>query len=679
MAAGLSCRVCSGELRLLLSGAGTPVGADAFSPSCHELGLHGDLLICHECGSVEQPALPSGEELHALYRETRDGSYLTEEAGRRATARRLLELVAEHVPAGRLLDVGCGPGLLLDEARTAGYDVVGVELSREAALHARDALGLDVHEVALEDFDDDAGFDVVVLADVIEHVDDPVGAIARCADLLRPGGVALRRHARPVVGHRAARGAALVGLPARAHLPAPAPDAARAAGRRGTRRGGGRAARADVRGPPLGRRPRGAPRSAPGPRRRGRAARPGAGVAQPVARRRAGHPRAAGRRHRRPRPADVRPRRREVGPRRPARLPRRPDDPGGHGRDARGRRRPRPARRRREPRRHELASRSRTAWTCCATRSTSATAQVRRAATCARSSTARTSSSWSTPTTSTTQGSCRVMAQPILDGDADMVIGSRLLDDQAIAGGMPRWKWVGNRLLTEVGEQGLRRPVLGVPHRLPGVLGRPAPVDPVPAQLRSLRLRPGAVRPGHRARRAGRGDPDPDAVLPRGVERQLHDERALRPRDAGRPRPLHGGPARPELDAPAPPRGRLARAPGPVGETGCVSRRRLPRLGLAVWALLAVALVLRLGYVAATPDYAIVPRRARLRLPRALHSARRGLRPVLRPPDGVPPARLPVLPRGRVRRRRRRPRGGRRARAARRASRRRSSGRSPSR
>jgi 4-amino-4-deoxy-L-arabinose transferase-like glycosyltransferase len=37
-----------------------------------------------------------------------------------------------------------------------------------------------------------------------------------------------------------------------------------------------------------------------------------------------------------------------------------------------------------------------------------------------------------------------------------------------------------------------------------------------------------------------------------------------------------------------------------------VTRRRLPRLGLAVWALLAVALVLRLGYVAATPDYSIV-------------------------------------------------------------------------
>ena len=42
------------------------------------------------------------------------------------------------------------------------------------------------------------------------------------------------------------------------------------------------------------------------------------------------------------------------------------------------------------------------------------------------------------------------MAAPILAGEADVVIGSRLLDDRAIAGGMPRWKWVGNRLLTGI-------------------------------------------------------------------------------------------------------------------------------------------------------------------------------------------------------------------------------------
>jgi len=42
------------------------------------------------------------------------------------------------------------------------------------------------------------------------------------------------------------------------------------------------------------------------------------------------------------------------------------------------------------------------------------------------------------------------MAEPILAGDADVVIGSRLLVDRALAGGMPRWKWVGNRLLTGI-------------------------------------------------------------------------------------------------------------------------------------------------------------------------------------------------------------------------------------
>ena len=42
------------------------------------------------------------------------------------------------------------------------------------------------------------------------------------------------------------------------------------------------------------------------------------------------------------------------------------------------------------------------------------------------------------------------MAAPILAGEADIVIGSRLLDDRAIAGGMPRWKWLGNRLLTGI-------------------------------------------------------------------------------------------------------------------------------------------------------------------------------------------------------------------------------------
>jgi 2-polyprenyl-3-methyl-5-hydroxy-6-metoxy-1,4-benzoquinol methylase len=192
MASGLACRICSGDLTLRIRGRGEPLTADALSPSAHATGRHGDLLTCVECGTVQQPELPAVAQLHDLYRDMTDEAYLGEEAGRRATGARLLDLIAPFVPAGRLLDVGCGPGLLLDEARRRGYETIGLELSRASAGHARDALGLDVRELALEDFADDgdpAGFDVVVLADVIEHLDDPVDGIARCGALLRPGGV----------------------------------------------------------------------------------------------------------------------------------------------------------------------------------------------------------------------------------------------------------------------------------------------------------------------------------------------------------------------------------------------------------------------------------------------------------------------------------------------------------
>ena len=49
------------------------------------------------------------------------------------------------------------------------------------------------------------------------------------------------------------------------------------------------------------------------------------------------------------------------------------------------------------------------------------------------------------------------MVEPIVEGRADVVIGSRLLRDRAIMGGMPRWKWVGNRFLTGIENRAFRR------------------------------------------------------------------------------------------------------------------------------------------------------------------------------------------------------------------------------
>jgi len=119
-----------------------------------------------------------------------DDAYLREERGRRETARRLLDLIERYVPAGRLLDVGCGHGLLLDEARRRGYEVTGLELSVAAAGYARDVLQLEVREETLNELAEEGErYAAIVLADVLEHLDDPQAALDRCFELLAPGGV----------------------------------------------------------------------------------------------------------------------------------------------------------------------------------------------------------------------------------------------------------------------------------------------------------------------------------------------------------------------------------------------------------------------------------------------------------------------------------------------------------
>src|SRR3954454_6684970 len=114
MASGLACRICSGDVTLRIRGRGEPLTAAAFSPSAHATGLHGDLLVCRECGTVQQPALPAGTELHDLSRDMTHEAHLGDTAAPRAPAARLLALIAPFAPRGRLVDVGCGPGLLLD-------------------------------------------------------------------------------------------------------------------------------------------------------------------------------------------------------------------------------------------------------------------------------------------------------------------------------------------------------------------------------------------------------------------------------------------------------------------------------------------------------------------------------------------------------------------------------------
>jgi len=89
--------------------------------------------------------------------------------------------------AGRLLDVGCNEGRGLRLYADNGFQVEGLELNEVAAALAR-RRGFKVHTVPLARFRPDEPYDVVVLANVLEHAWDPVGMLAAVRRLVRREG-----------------------------------------------------------------------------------------------------------------------------------------------------------------------------------------------------------------------------------------------------------------------------------------------------------------------------------------------------------------------------------------------------------------------------------------------------------------------------------------------------------
>jgi 2-polyprenyl-6-hydroxyphenyl methylase/3-demethylubiquinone-9 3-methyltransferase len=96
----------------------------------------------------------------------------------------------------RVLDVGCGGGILSDSMARAGAQVLGIDLSvkplRVAELHAMEAgtEGVEYREIAVEALatEQPAGFDVVTCMEMLEHVPDPASVVRACATLVKPGG-----------------------------------------------------------------------------------------------------------------------------------------------------------------------------------------------------------------------------------------------------------------------------------------------------------------------------------------------------------------------------------------------------------------------------------------------------------------------------------------------------------
>lgn len=95
----------------------------------------------------------------------------------------------------KVLDVGCGGGILAEAMAARGALVTGIDLAdkplKVAQLHLLESkLGVVYRNIAVETLAQEAphSFDVVTCMEMLEHVPDPASAVRACAALLKPGG-----------------------------------------------------------------------------------------------------------------------------------------------------------------------------------------------------------------------------------------------------------------------------------------------------------------------------------------------------------------------------------------------------------------------------------------------------------------------------------------------------------
>lgn len=146
-----------------------------------------NLVQCSSCNFIFSKSIPTTEELITHYKQYQRNDYLSP-----ITITRYNELLDEMEPfrkTNKLLDVGCGIGYFLEEAKKRGWEVYGTEFT-DKAMEICSAKGITMKQGVLNSADFDAeSFDVITSFEVIEHINNPREELSQFHKLLRKGGL----------------------------------------------------------------------------------------------------------------------------------------------------------------------------------------------------------------------------------------------------------------------------------------------------------------------------------------------------------------------------------------------------------------------------------------------------------------------------------------------------------
>lgn len=184
----------SGEGIEVLNRPACPICGSRTWLNLHQLSQF-EIWQCSACSLQMKNPLPSRDELLEWY----DNPAYAKRPYFRSNVRSpsstychgLRLLKDQHPTRGRMLEIGCGAGAFLEEARSDGWHAEGIECSSYLARRARDR-GFDVRHALIEEVSLlSRTYAAIVLWDVIEHLRAPQDVVPRLAHALAPGGTLL--------------------------------------------------------------------------------------------------------------------------------------------------------------------------------------------------------------------------------------------------------------------------------------------------------------------------------------------------------------------------------------------------------------------------------------------------------------------------------------------------------
>jgi SAM-dependent methyltransferase len=184
-----SCWICGGSHLDLFKPSNLPeeISSRTFAITDSHYGVTATIYRCSNCGFMQCSDMV---DILPYYEQLEDEAYEKNRRERSLQQRKLLGHLARLKKSGRLLDIGAGSGMLVEQALQMGYLAEGIEPSVWLQKQARE-WDLPVHLGTFPHPDLKGSYDCITLVDILEHLANPIDLLRHVRGALAEDGIGM--------------------------------------------------------------------------------------------------------------------------------------------------------------------------------------------------------------------------------------------------------------------------------------------------------------------------------------------------------------------------------------------------------------------------------------------------------------------------------------------------------